>query len=64
MTADERVLLLGQDIGARGGAYGVTAGLLEAFGPARVRDAPSAEAALVGARRSARRWPGCARWSS
>lgn len=48
MTADERVLLLGQDIGARGGAYGVTAGLLEAFGPARVRDAPSAEAALVG----------------
>jgi pyruvate dehydrogenase E1 component beta subunit len=48
MTADERVLLLGQDIGARGGAYGVTAGLLEAFGAARVRDAPSAEAALVG----------------
>jgi pyruvate dehydrogenase E1 component beta subunit len=48
MTADERVLLLGQDIGARGGAYGVTAGLLEDFGPQRVRDAPSAEAALVG----------------
>ncbi|WP_081690418.1 alpha-ketoacid dehydrogenase subunit beta [Conexibacter woesei] len=48
MTADERVLLLGQDIGAHGGAYGVTAGLLEAFGPERVRDAPSAEAALVG----------------
>ncbi|WCB91623.1 1-deoxy-D-xylulose-5-phosphate synthase [Baekduia alba] len=48
LAADERVVLLGQDIGARGGAYGVTAGLLEAFGPARVRDAPSSEAALLG----------------
>ena len=48
LAADERVLLIGQDIGARGGAYGVTAGLLEDFGPERVRDAPSAEAALVG----------------
>jgi pyruvate dehydrogenase E1 component beta subunit len=48
MTADARVLLLGQDVGARGGSYGVTAGLLDAFGPQRVRDAPSAEAALVG----------------
>jgi pyruvate dehydrogenase E1 component beta subunit len=48
LAGDERVLLIGQDIGARGGPYGVTAGLLEDFGPARVRDAPSAEAALVG----------------
>jgi pyruvate dehydrogenase E1 component beta subunit len=48
LAADERVLVLGQDVGARGGAYGVTAGLLEAFGPDRVRDAPGAEAALVG----------------
>jgi pyruvate dehydrogenase E1 component beta subunit len=48
LERDERVLLMGQDIGARGGAYGVTAGLLEAFGPERVRDAPSSEAALVG----------------
>jgi pyruvate dehydrogenase E1 component subunit beta len=48
LERDERVLLMGQDIGVRGGAYGVTAGLLEAFGPERVRDAPSSEAALVG----------------
>ncbi len=48
LERDERVLLMGQDIGARGGAFGVTTGLLEAFGPARVRDAPSSEAALVG----------------
>lgn len=48
LERDERVLLMGQDIGARGGSYGVTAGLLEAFGPERVRDAPSSEAALVG----------------
>jgi pyruvate dehydrogenase E1 component beta subunit len=48
LERDERVILMGQDIGARGGAFGVTAGLLEAFGPAHVRDAPSSEAALVG----------------
>lgn len=48
LVEDERVVLLGQDIGARGGAYGVTAGLLEDFGAGRVRDAPSSEAALVG----------------
>jgi pyruvate dehydrogenase E1 component beta subunit len=48
LERDERVLLMGQDIGVRGGAYGVTAGLLEAFGPKRVRDAPSSEAAIVG----------------
>jgi pyruvate dehydrogenase E1 component beta subunit len=48
LERDERVLLMGQDIGVRGGSYGVTAGLLEAFGPTRVRDAPSSEAALVG----------------
>jgi len=48
LERDERVLVMGQDVGVRGGAFGVTAGLLEAFGPARVRDAPSSEAALVG----------------
>ena len=48
LTRDERVIVLGQDVGARGGAYGVTAGLLEAFGPERVRDAPGSEAAVVG----------------
>jgi pyruvate dehydrogenase E1 component beta subunit len=48
MRRDERVIVLGQDVGVRGGAYGVTAGLLEEFGAGRVLDAPSAEAAMVG----------------
>ncbi|HWI75273.1 MAG TPA: alpha-ketoacid dehydrogenase subunit beta, partial [Baekduia sp.] len=48
MRRDDRVIVLGQDVGARGGAYGVTAGLLEEFGAGRVLDAPSAEAATVG----------------
>lgn len=48
MRHDERVIVLGQDVGARGGAYGVTKGLLEEFGAGRVLDAPSSEAAVVG----------------
>jgi len=48
MARDERVLLLGQDIGAFGGPYKETAGLFEQFGAARVRDLPVAEAATVG----------------
>lgn len=48
MAADERVFLIGEDIGAYGGAFKVTAGLLEAFGPTRVVDTPIAEAAVVG----------------
>jgi pyruvate dehydrogenase E1 component beta subunit len=48
LCRDEQVVLIGQDIGVRGGAYGVTKGLLEDFGAERVRDASSAEAALVG----------------
>ncbi len=49
MTEDERVFLLGEDIGVYGGAFGVTLGLLEKFGPERVRDTPIAEAGIVGA---------------
>lgn len=49
MERDDRVLLLGEDIGAYGGAFDATAGLLERFGPARVIDTPLAEAAIVGA---------------
>jgi pyruvate/2-oxoglutarate/acetoin dehydrogenase E1 component len=49
MEADERVFLMGEDIGVYGGAFGVTAGLLERFGSARVRDTPIAESAIVGA---------------
>ena len=48
MSADPRVILLGQDVGAFGGAYKEFQGLYEAFGPARVRDTPVAEAAMVG----------------
>ena len=49
MERDERVLLLGEDIGAYGGAFKVTEGLLERFGDARVIDTPISEAAIVGA---------------
>ncbi len=49
MRADERVFLLGEDIGVYGGAFGVTDGLLEEFGPERVRDTPISEAAIAGA---------------
>ena len=49
MRRDDRVLLLGEDIGILGGAYPVTSGLLEMFGEDRVRDTPISEAAIVGA---------------
>ena len=48
MTADPKVLLLGEDIGAAGGPFGVTRGLHKAFGGDRVRDFPISEAALAG----------------
>lgn len=48
LTEDDRVIVLGQDVGERGGSYGVTAGLLKDFGTGRVLDAPSSEAAIVG----------------
>ncbi len=49
LTADERVFLLGEDIGHFGGAFGVTAGLWEEFGDSRVLDTPIAEEGFVGA---------------
>jgi pyruvate/2-oxoglutarate/acetoin dehydrogenase E1 component len=49
MRRDESVFLLGEDIGAYGGAFKVTEGLLDEFGAARVIDTPIAEAAIVGA---------------
>jgi len=49
MVRDERVFLLGEDIGAYGGAFKVTDGFLEHFGPGRVIDTPISEAAIVGA---------------
>ncbi|MBS1868226.1 MAG: alpha-ketoacid dehydrogenase subunit beta [Actinobacteria bacterium] len=48
MTRDERVFLMGEDIGVFNGAYKVTAGLLEEFGEARVRDTPISENTIVG----------------
>ena len=51
MAADERVILLGQDVGAFGGSYKEFVGLFDQFGAARVRDTPVAEAAMVGAGR-------------
>lgn len=49
MRADERVFLMGEDVGAYGGCFGVSLGMLEEFGPDRVRDTPLSEAAFVGA---------------
>ncbi|HSV31480.1 MAG TPA: alpha-ketoacid dehydrogenase subunit beta [Atribacteraceae bacterium] len=49
LRADERVFLLGQDIGIYGGAFAVTLGLIEEFGRARVIDTPISEAAMIGA---------------
>jgi pyruvate dehydrogenase E1 component beta subunit len=48
MERDDSVYLVGEDIGKFGGAYRVTEGLLDRFGPARVVDAPIAEEAIVG----------------
>jgi pyruvate dehydrogenase E1 component beta subunit len=49
LAEDERVFLMGEDVGRYGGCYAVSKGLLEEFGPERVRDTPLSEAAFVGA---------------
>ena len=49
LLGDARVFLMGEDVGCYGGAYAVSRGLLEEFGPERVRDAPLSESAFVGA---------------
>ncbi len=48
MARDERVILMGEDIGVFGGAFKVTDGLLEEFGERRVRDTPISENTIVG----------------
>jgi len=48
MQRDERVFILGQDVGKFGGAYRVTEGLYEEFGPQRVRDTAISEIAIAG----------------
>ncbi len=49
MLADERVFLMGEDVGAYGGCFAVSKGLLAEFGPERIRDTPLSESAFVGA---------------
>jgi pyruvate/2-oxoglutarate/acetoin dehydrogenase E1 component len=49
MTRDPNVILLGEEIGVFNGVYKVTRGLLDEFGPERVRDTPISEAAIAGA---------------
>ena len=49
MEADERVFILGEDVGIYGGAFKVTEGMLEKFGELRVIDTPISESAIVGA---------------
>ena len=48
MQRDERVMILGEDVGAKGGVFGVTEGLQKEFGEARVLDSPLAESLIVG----------------
>ncbi len=49
LTRDDRVFLMGEDVGRYGGCFAVSKGLLEEFGPERVRDTPLSESAFVGA---------------
>ena len=49
MERDETVVMLGEDIGAAGGVFKLTEGLIDRFGPDRVRDTPISEQAIVGA---------------
>lgn len=48
MARDERVVLIGEDVAKAGGVFKTTAGLLEQFGPTRVRDTPISEEAITG----------------
>ncbi|WP_273124257.1 alpha-ketoacid dehydrogenase subunit beta [Bacillus weihaiensis] len=48
MRVNEDVFILGEDIGVYGGAFGVTRGMIEEFGPERVRNTPISEAAISG----------------
>ena len=49
LERDERVFVMGEDVGRYGGCFAVTKGLLDEFGPERVRDTPLSESAFVGA---------------
>ncbi|WP_424940528.1 pyruvate dehydrogenase (acetyl-transferring) E1 component subunit alpha [Aliiroseovarius sp. S253] len=49
MTRDPDVFLMGEDVGAYGGCYAVSKGLMDAFGPDRIRDTPLSESGFTGA---------------
>jgi len=49
MAHDERVFLMGEDVGVHGGAFAASKGLFEEFGPSRVKDTPISESVIVGA---------------
>ena len=49
LQRDDRVFLMGEDVGRYGGCFAVSMGLLEEFGPERIRDTPLSESAFVGA---------------
>jgi pyruvate dehydrogenase E1 component beta subunit len=49
LQEDQRVFLMGEDVGRYGGCFAVSLGLLEEFGPERIRDTPLSESAFVGA---------------
>lgn len=49
LKADDRVFLMGEDVGRYGGCFAVSKGLLAEFGPERIRDTPLSESAFVGA---------------
>ncbi len=48
LVRDDRVLIMGEDVGARGNVFLITKGFLEEFGPLRILDTPLAEASIVG----------------
>ena len=48
LSEDDRVFIMGEDIAAYGGSFGVTRGLLDAFGPERIRNTPISEPAFTG----------------
>lgn len=49
MREDENVFIMGEDIGVYGGAFGVTRGLIDEFGPERIRSTPISESVIAGA---------------
>jgi pyruvate dehydrogenase E1 component beta subunit len=49
MTADDRIVVIGEEVGVYGGAYGVTRDLIKSFGPNRMIDTPISEPGIVGA---------------